>query len=252
MADTTGRRGTCEKLLAVVSALDEIEHAGVTEIADHISLPKSTVHYHLDILNDSGFVVKDGEKYRLSLRFLEIGERARRRVPLYEVAGPEVERLADETGELAVVMIEEQGLGVYLCKSKGRNAIDIDAPIGRHAHLHNRALGKAILSQLSKQRVRSIVERRGLPATAQNTITNEKKLLDELKVIRNEGVAYNEQESVEGMRGIGVPIVDGEEVLGAISIAGPTARMDGEEVKDEMIDLLNKSKNVIELTFQNA
>lgn len=251
MTTDPGNRGTCEKLLGIVDALDDLDHAGVTELAEHRSLPKSTTHYHLNILQENGFVVKDGEQYRLGLRFLEIGEQARRRVPLYEVAKPEVERLAAETAELALLMVEEQGLGVYLDKAKGPNAIDIDAPIGRHAHLHNRAMGKAILSRLSRERVQSIVDRHGLPSTAPNTITSERALFDELEAIRDRGVSYNDQESVEGLQGISVPILDGDEVLGAISVAGPTARISDDGSKAEIIDLLNKSKNVIELTLQN-
>lgn len=252
MAETPQSRGACEKMLAVINALDETEAAGVTTVADHVSLPKSTVHYHLNILHENGFVVKDGEEYRIGLRFLELGEQARRRVPLYDVAKPEIESLADETDELALLMVEERGLGVYLAKSKGRYAIDIDAPIGRHAHLHNRALGKAILSQLPDERVRAIIEHHGLPATAQNTITDEERLLDELREIADRGVAYNDQESVEGLRGISVPILDDGVVLGAISVAGPVARMTDEETEEEVIDLLNRSRNVIELTLQNA
>ena len=239
-----------EKLLAIINALDELKGAGVTDIAKQTEIPKSTVHYHLDTLCNQGFVVKDRDLYRIGLRFLEIGEHARHQIPLYEAASPEMPKLAQSAGELALMMVEEQGVGVYLDKVGGEDAIDVDAPIGRHAHLHNRALGKAILAHLDEDQVNNIVQTWGLPATTKHTITEEDALFEELKQIRNEGVAFNREESIEGMHGVGVPILNGDQVMGAISIAGPSTRMSGEQFTEKLPSLLSQSKNVIQLKLQ--
>lgn len=252
MTDGTPKnRRAGEKLLSIIEALAERESAGVTELAEELSLPKSTVHYHLDLLDERGFVVNEGGEYRMSLRFLNFGEHTRNKIELYDVAKPEVEWLAEETGELAILMVEERGFGVYLHKAKGSNAIDIDAPIGRHAYLHNRALGKAILAYKPESEVRDIVDRHGLPRTSENTITNEEELLEELSEVRDRGISFNDQESIGGLRGIGVPILGEDGVIGAISIAGPTARMKAERFEVELPELLQRARNVIELNVQN-
>lgn len=253
MAKTgTENRGAGEKLLSVIRALGDRDSAGVTELAEELSLPKSTVHYHLDLLHQQGLVIKDGTQYRLSLRFLTLGEHVRNQVRVYDVARAQVEWLAEESGELALLMVEEGGMGVYLDKAKGENAIDVDASIGRHAYLHNRALGKAILAFMSGAEVESILDEHGLPETSENTITDRDELTEELATIREREVAFNDQESIDGFRGVGVPILDGNSVLGAISVAGPTARMKGDRFHDDLPELLERARNVVELTVQNG
>lgn len=246
-AGKTGR-----KILGIIDELRAAEALGVTGLADRLDIAKSTAHYHLNTLCEEGYVVQDGSEYRLSLRFLRIGELTRSRVPIYETASQEVEKLAAQTGELAIVAVEEQGMGVYLHKATGENAIDIDAPIGRFAHLHNRAYGKAILAYLDESRVEEILDEHGLPATSSQTITDRHELLDELETIRSQGFATNLEESIEGIHGVAVPVLDNDgSVFGGISLAGPSQRLEVEKMVEEYASLLLRARNVIELNVQH-
>lgn len=243
---------TGTKLLGLVDELDDAGEAGVTELANRLDIAKSTAHYHLETLCEQGFVVKDDGTYRLSLRFLEVGDRRRRNIPLYEAAKEQVDDIAAETGELAILMVPEQGLGVYLHKAAGSDAIDIDAPIGRFATLHNRALGKAILAYMDRSTVEEIIVRHGLPATTDETITSPESLFDSLEQIREAGIAYNTEESIEGLHGVAVPILDDDgSVLGAISIAGPSKRLEGGKFRETYPTLLSRVRNVVELNVQH-
>ncbi|MFC4986696.1 IclR family transcriptional regulator [Saliphagus infecundisoli] len=252
MGTNPSKQKTGKKILGIINALRKDEALGVTELSDRLNIAKSTAHYHLDTLHEEGYVVKDDSKYRLSLQFLRIGELTRSRVPIFETATEEVEKLAGRTNELAILAVEEQGMGVYLYKAAGENAIDIDAPIGRFAHLHNRAYGKAILSQLKEERVKSILDEHGLPETSAQTITDRDDLFNELEQIRTQGFAINREESIEGIHGIAVPILDNDgSILGGISIAGPSERLSVEKMTDDYADLLSRSQNIIELTVQH-
>lgn len=240
------------KIMGIINTLHKEQALGVTELAERLDVAKSTAHYHLNTLYEGGYVVKDGSKYRLSLRFLRIGEHIRSRVPIYESATNEVEKLAAETDELAILAVEEQGMGVYLHKAAGESAIDIDAPIGRFAHLHNRAYGKAILAHLDKSRVKEILDEHDLPRTSAQTITDRDELFGELAEIRDQGYAINQEESIEGIHGIAVPIFDKDgTVLGGISLAGPSKRMELEKMTGEYAKLLSRARNVVELNVQH-
>jgi DNA-binding IclR family transcriptional regulator len=70
----------------------------------------------------------------------------------YQVAESTVKSLTSETGEPANLLVEEQGMGVYLVWSKGEAAGDLDTYVGLRTHLHTTALGKAILAYLSERR----------------------------------------------------------------------------------------------------
>lgn len=243
---------TGQKIVGIIEALHGEEELGVTELAGRLNIAKSTAHYHLNTLYEEGYVVKDGSKYRLSLRFLQIGELTRSRVPIYDTATKEVEMLADRSQELVILAVEEQGLGVYLHKASGEHAVDIDAPIGRFAYLHNRAYGKAILAYLDESRVEAILDEHGLTQTSAQTITDRGELFKELEEIRSRGFAINREESIEGIHGVAAPLLDNDDsVLGAISIAGPSKRLQGEKLTDECVDLLSRARNVIELNVQH-
>lgn len=87
---------------------------------------------------------------------------------------------------------------MYLYKTADENAIDIDAPIGRMARLHNRAYGKAILAYLDESRIKTILDEHGLPQTSAWTITDREMLFNELKQIRSQGFTTNLQSLLKG------------------------------------------------------
>lgn len=234
----------------VVTALDELGAAGVTEVAGHIDRPQSIVHNHLDTLRELDYAVKEDGQYRLSLQFFRLGERVRRRTPLYGTARPQVRKLAEETGELVTLLIEEQARGIYLEVERGDREVRYPAVPGTAIHLHCSAAGKVILAHLPRERVERILDWRGLPAQTENTITDRKELFAELASVREEGFAYDRQEFRKGLTSVSVPIrTDEGSVLGGLSIAGPNRRMTDRRLDEEIHDLLLRARNVVELNL---
>lgn len=232
----------------VLEALRELDGAGVSELADRLDRSKATIHSHLATLVDNELVVKRGDTYEISLRFVDLGEYAKNGVAIYEVAEAEVERLAEETGEVAQFMVEEHGRGVYLHKARGENAIQTASYTGNRKDLHCTALGKAILSQLPTAEVDAIIERRGLPQRTENTITTRDALLDELETIREEGVAFDDEEILRGLRCVAAPVDNPTgDTCGAISISGPTSRFKGDRFHEELPEVVRGAANVIEV-----
>lgn len=236
--------------IEILETLNELDGAGVTRLADELNLPKSTVHNHLNTLRGAEYVVRRGETYDVGLRFLKLGEYSRNRMKIYEKAYPEVVNLAEQTGELANLAVEEYGRGVYLFLKQGEQAVQLDTYAGMQVHLHCTALGKAILAHLSEERVEEIIEERGLPKRTPQTITDSEELFDELAEVRERGYAYDQQERLSGLRCIAAPVTmqDGD-VAGAISVAGPTSRMQGERYREEIPELLLDAANVVELNM---
>ena len=248
--DSGGLIRAVDTTLRIVETLNDLGTAGVTELARRLDEPKSTVYNHLDTLNRRGYVVKDDDAYRLACRFLELGSMTRERYLVYRIARDEVTALAEETGELAGLVVEEHCHGVFLHRAKGNQAVHVDTHVGKRIHLHGAALGKAMLAFSSAEHVHEVIERRGLPALTDHTITDEDALFDELDRIREEGVAFDDEERINGLRSVAVPLrTDEGDVLGAISVAGPTSRLRGERFRSELPDRLRSAANVIELNI---
>jgi IclR family transcriptional regulator, acetate operon repressor len=241
---------SAETVFAVLEGLKELDGAGVTDLAAHLGMPKSTAHSYLSTLEQEEYVVREGDVYHIGMRFLEYGGYARKRNELYEVAKPEVDRLAADTGNLVNLMIEEHGWGIHLYRGEGDCAVHSISHVGTRVHLHLTAMGKAILANMPASRVDTILERQGLPDATSRTVTDRRALRAELEEIRERGHAIDDEEFVKGLRCVGVPIFDSSgDVLGAVSVAGPTHRFKREYLDTEMPTELKEAANVIELNL---
>lgn len=237
--------------LEITKGLEELQGATITELADHLDIPTTTVFNHLKTLESEEFVVKEGDSYQLGLRYLELGVCSRAQHVLFEHARPEVIELAQKTGELSGISTEEYGQGVFLFITEGENAVRIDTQTGMRVYLHTFALGKAIMAFTPEDRVEEILDRYGMPAMTPNTLTDRAALFDELETIRNEYVAFDDEERVKGLRTVAAPILtDDEEALGAISVAAPTSRMKNERFREEIPELVKNAANVVELNIR--
>ncbi|MFC7212600.1 IclR family transcriptional regulator [Saliphagus sp. GCM10025334] len=241
------------RTLQILETLKEHNGLGVTTLADELDLPKSTIHNHLDTLRQNEYVVKDDDVYKVGLRFLELGAHARSRQPLYEKGKPEVDKLAQSTGELANLATEEYGRGVYLYLTQGDQAVKLDTYAGKRFHLHCTALGKAILAHLPEKRIEEVLDRHGLPRRTDTTITDRDELRQELATVRDQGYAQDMAERLDGLRCVAAPIQhrDGD-ILGAISVSGPTSRMKSDRIDDDITERLLDAANVIELNIMYA
>jgi len=245
----SGRRVQAVQIsCTILRALREMDGAGVSELADRLGRSKATVHTHLATLADNEFVVNNDGTYEISLKFVDIGEYAKNQIDIYEVAKAEVDRLAEETGEVAQFMVQEHGRGVYLHKACGENAIQTASHTGTRKHLHCTALGKAILSQRSTDEIDRIINRHGLSRRTENTITTREELFDALETIRADGVAFDDEEVLQGLRCVAAPIDNPTgDPCGAISISGPTSRFKGDRFHEELPEIVRGAANVIEV-----
>lgn len=241
---------TTETTLSIVEELRSSGGGGVTELADSLDLAKSAVHNHLATLRAHGYVVKEGDEYRLGLKFLEIGGYLRQQMPLFRAAEPQVDWLAEKTDELANLLVEENGQGVYLYRAKGSEGLDYDTYAGKRKYLHATALGKAILAVMDEDRVSRIVADHGLPPITDATITEEASLFETLSRIRERGVAFDDEEATAGVRCVAAPIETDSRVIGAISISAPLNRLRGDRFEGTVPDRVKRAANVIELNIK--
>ena len=241
---------TASRVLDIVREHDEI---GASDLAADLGISKSTAYIHLRTLEENGFLVQQGDEYRLAFKFTVLGEYVRNRSPLYRHGKPEVDTLASETNQYTHIVTEENGFGINLYQVKGDTSVEGEYQTDktqRRDHLHYTASGKAILAYLPRERVEEILHERGLPARTTETITEAETLFAELERIRERGYAYNDGEEIDGFRAVGAPVRDGDgDVLGSLSVSGPTSVMQGDRFQEEMPQRVIRSANVIEVNI---
>jgi DNA-binding IclR family transcriptional regulator len=234
-ADTTLDSG--DRMFDILEALKETTSAGVTELAERLDMPKSTVHVHLSTLRDRGYVVQTEDKqYRLSLKFLDMGTIARENQTVYDEIVPKLEELAEETEEKSWCAVEENGKAVFIGKATGAHGIQTNVRIGQHVELYRLAAGKAILANLADGRRREILD--GYEFPLEEGLTRV-EFEQDLATIRERGIAYGSGRFIDGVTGVGAPIADTSgTIYGAISISGPTDRLDNDRIRNELAELV--------------
>ncbi|MGM0398084.1 MAG: IclR family transcriptional regulator [Halobacteriota archaeon] len=235
----------------IVEEIMRRDGAGVTELADALGYSKSTIHDHLTTLREANYVRREDDRYRVGLYFLTLGGHARRHEELYEFGKGEVDDLVAETGESAKIAVEENGRGIYLYKSRGENAVRTHSHAGTRVYLHSTSVGKAILAHLPRERIDEIVAEHGLPTWTDRTITTEAALREDLRAVRERGYAIDDEERIRGLRCVGAPVIRDGDVLGAISISGPTRRFD-DAYTERMGSIVRDAARVIEMNAKYA
>ena len=217
---------TVKRATEIIRVISELDGAGVSTVAEQLDISVSSAHSHLATLRETDYLVKEDGQYRLSYRFLHLGEYVRNSSDLYRFGRSEADTLADETGHYVHLFTEEQGMGINIYEARGEHAAEYDyqsLKLQRREPLHISASGKAILSTLPEEAVRARISQHELEAYTENTITDEAVLFEELDRIREQGYAVNDEEEIVGYCAVAAPIqTESDTAIGSISVAGPT------------------------------
>lgn len=232
----------------IVGTIQQQGGTTLTELSTALDIPTSTAHNYLKTLETEEYIVSEDGTYHVGLRFLEHGAHARSRMKLFDVAVPEVNKLADQTGELANLLVEEHGRGVYLHRAYGDEAVQVEAHVGTRVYLHSTALGKAILAHIEEHHRNEIFEKQGLPQRTEGTVTDREELQTQLQRIKERGYAFDNGERIQGLRCVAAPVLSTTgRVLGAVSVSGPANRFREQRFREKLPTKLLEVVNVIEL-----
>jgi len=202
-----------DRAASLLLALGESRgEAGVTELARHLGLHKSTASRLLATLEKRGLVEQDEEsgKYRLGLIVIRLAERAERTLDLRAIAMPELDRLARVSRS---------------SEADGPNLAAMGDWTGRGAPLHSVAAGKVLLAFLPEREIMHLV-RRGLARCTERTITQLEPLLEDLARVRRRGYATAFGEYDQGLNAVATPVRDARgRVIAAVDVWGPASRV---------------------------
>jgi DNA-binding IclR family transcriptional regulator len=237
--------------VSILEAVDERGGATLTELTEHVGLSKSSTHNHLATLEAEGLLVRDGWTYHPSLRFLELGVRARDRYRLYDVGRPDVRELASAAGLTAGLFVFERGecRCVYTATHGTRD--DPAVRVGDALPLHCTAPGKATLNELSEETIEELLGEE-FEACTENTVTTRAALNEELRAIRAQRLVFDRQEWQSGVHGVATAVTDGDgELLGTIGVLGTTDELSGKRLQQDVPGLVLSAANSIRKTVRS-
>lgn len=237
--------------LEVLEVVKEYNGLRLTDVMTELDLAKTTAHRYLTTLEQNNYLIRHGDEYQISGRFIHFAEQVYGREAAYSMVESRVEDLAEETDELVQFLVEEHDRIVYLFNKTGKQGIQIDTRAGEYGHLHSTAGGKAIMSEWSDEAIDRVCEEVGLPQITEYTITDPDELHAELNDVRENDYAVNDEENIMGVRAVAVPIVKPDDtVVGAISVSGPINRIQAETFREDIPNRLRGVRNELELNIR--
>lgn len=204
----------------------EEQSLGITELARRTGLAKSTVSRLVGELTEVHLLERSGAAVRLGVRLFELGEHAARPRDLKKAALAQMVDLQRATSHTVHLAVLEGFEVVYIQILRGAQGPPLPSRVGGRMPAHATGVGKALLAWAEPDVVDRLIDG-GLRRVGPRTITAGDALRDELGRIRSSGIAYERDESGEGVGCAASPILaESGDALAAVSVSGWSGRLD--------------------------
>jgi len=215
-----------DNALRILQTLRDSGQVRVSDVATEIGIARSTAHRLLAMLVYRDFAVQaEDRSYRpgpaIAAEPLR-GEPARR---LRQVMRPHMEALCDQVAETINLVVRLGPQTRFLHTVESAQVLRVGDRQGTVLPAWKTSGGKALLAELSDAQLTALL--RGAAGRSPDgiTTTERRSLVNELRVVREQGYAENIEESESGVCAIGLCLRDGAgDPVAALSISAPSVR----------------------------
>ncbi len=221
--------------LSILEALAETEGGlTLTDLAHRVQLPASTAHRLLSTLQRMGYVYQAGDLglWYVGLQAFTVGSTFLANRDFVAQSHSYMRRLMEQAGETANLAILDGTEAVFIAQVQCHEMMRTLVKLGSRVPLHASGVGKAIFAALPDEQIDAILKVIGLPRITENTIVVPETMWAALRVIRQRGYSFDDEEHARSTRCVAASIFDEHaEPLGAISLAGPSSRLSDERIR---------------------
>ncbi len=207
---------------------------GISEISRELGLHKSAVFRSLVSLKARGLISRDPQtrRYMVGAKILRPAGAYLRTVDLHEKARPIVEALRARTKETISLYVPAGDRGVCIERLESPLEIRRVVSIGDQVPLHVGSTGKVLLAHMAEPAQSEYLSHLRDEIPNQSPPADRARLLAELALIREHGVATSHEERVPQVSSASAPIFGATgEVAAVLTVSGPSARFDVEHLK---------------------
>lgn len=212
---------------------DERREWGLAELAQEVGLNKTTAFRLLTALESEGMVARRpfADTYMLGPEIVVLGGRALRSNDLRSLVKPELEQLAEATGETATLEIPSGEDHVLIIDEViGNHLVGSSQSLGTRWPMVATSTGMAMLAHLPEAQVKAVLKR-PLPTFTTKTVTDTAVLREQLEQTRQRGYSHVEEWLEEGLIVVGAPLFNHDgQVIAAISLGAPAIRFTPDKV----------------------
>jgi IclR family pca regulon transcriptional regulator len=209
---------------------------GIANLADELSMSRSTTHRYASTLVALGYLEQDqARRYRLAPRVVDVGMSVLDSMALRGKAREHLRELREQTGRTVSLAVLDGADVRYIDRlrgwRRGQHAVDLDLGVGARVPANCSAMGKVLMANLPDGDRDRLIAGLDLPRRGPNSITSKRALRSELDQVREDGWAIGDEELAPGIRTIAAPVMDREgEVVAAIGMPVPAETFTREEL----------------------
>lgn len=242
--------GSVDRVLQLLLLFRDRRTLRVADAARELGVAASTAHRLLAMLQLHGFIAQDSEtrQYVPGPAILELGSALHRHGPSTERAQAATDALSGQLDETSNVSVLQHTSVVFIAGTDSQHTLRIANQTGRRVEAFHSSPGKAMLADLSPERVRVLYPSEMLTDGLNDVTVRRASLEAELDEVRRNGYATNDVPNSSGagdFLSIAVPIRQRGTAIAALSIAAPAQRVTV-EWKRRAIECLRRSAASLE------
>ena len=223
-------------------------HHGLTlsELSRELRIGKSTIHGIVSALEEEGALIRDplNKKFALGVTLFELGRSAHTRIDLKDAARPFMEELMAHIQESVFLGVRNDDHVTVLDIVESTQNLKITSPVGTTIPLLAGATGKLFLSAMPEKQVRELLRIKGLPRYTEHSITDQRRYLQEIRKVRHNGVAFDDEEYISGVRAAAAPINTGGQSMSAIWVVGFKPSMSNEKMQQLVAHMKSAAEGI--------
>nr|WP_320147403.1 IclR family transcriptional regulator [uncultured Anaeromusa sp.] len=193
-------------------------------LQDTLDIPKSSLSYLLQELAGREYLQYDSERrvYSPGLKLIRLSASCINNTDMSQEIWQGIKGLSEEFGETTHAGILDGRHIIYISKCEGKKDVSIVPTIGYRIPAHATAIGKVLLADLSSEELEGRLQNVVLEKYTEQTITNYAHLAKELRQVRQNGYAFDNQEIIVGGVCLAAPVYDKHrKVIAAVSLTMP-------------------------------
>ena len=252
MTDTNIRTSPRRILNILEEIIIDPDNFTAKKISHKLKIPLPTIYRHIETLCEEKYLVSiSSKKYLPGPKIRNIILKSLPYEPNFTLRRSYLRKLTNDIKETVSLSIPIGTKLVYFDRIEFHWPMQINLEAGDHLPLHASASGKLYLSSIDEDKVIQIFKNIKTPKTAKNTITDIAQFKKELRKIRNQGYAFDNEEWFNGMVGISVPIFNSDkELCFCLSTHTAKSRKNIEDLRKILPLMLNASGNLKKILFK--
>lgn len=244
---------SAERVLRVFELLSQNQHGlTIKEISESLSFPQSSTSGLIRTLLNEGYLSLDSfNKYKLGPKLIQIGSAAMDSLDISSQGMPYLKKLMEDVQETVFMAVLSENELVYVAKIDNNRSIRTTAQPGSQKPLYCTGLGKTFLAFLPQQQRTTILDSLELRPITEHTITDKKRLEQQLTLFNELGYSIDDEENEDGLFCLAAPIYGSNHTIqAAVSVAGPKDRMIKQ--KDFIVEKLITTAKDVAASIGNA